>query len=205
MISTQILSQFPKILIRTFYLPHKISLCVHITLYLSHAVARQNRNARALLAKVTLGARLQTHLAAHILKSTDHREEIRLHIIKYNIRNQKDSHKDSQSRCSITTCHFLFYARKLSITVDCCEAVGRTGRPVLRGKAGGFVPTHQPFRQPFPEAHDGSPRPQRGALGSPMNPSRRATKKLSRMTNKKVRNPQTKLYLSISNIAYEQQ
>jgi hypothetical protein len=51
-----------------------------------NVIARQDRNAHALLAEIALGARLQTLLATHILKATDLREKA-LHVRN---RNQYD-------------------------------------------------------------------------------------------------------------------
>ena len=94
----------------------------------------------------------------------------------------------------------LFYARKFSITVFCCSAVGKTGRPVVSGSAGGLEPTHHPFKHSIPLAHIGCPRPQRGAFGLPINPSFGTRRTLKNIINKKDNIAKTEFILAISSL-----
>jgi hypothetical protein len=50
--------------------------------------------------------------------------------------------------------------------------LGKTGRPVLWGTAGGLFSIHQPFIHALPNSQGGASTPHRFASGSPMKPSR---------------------------------
>lgn len=145
-------------------------IAVTIGAHVVDVVARQDGHTRVLLAEIALGARLQARLARQIrgdvLETTDRGEEALQH--RDEIQHHQEKYKQTSQTKTYNITRHLFYLSfhlKISAVLVCC-GVGKTGRPVVGGKAGGFVPTHQPFMHAVPNGQGGCATPHCWAFGS---------------------------------------